>query len=446
MPKARERSSRPCLKDFSIEVMFVMWPLPQTAAKRVIPEASGRARRHLLERSHQFSKHLCCLFLASFLCVSLGRLGHAQVKTVTSMNETLSFGGPEEGLPKADASTLQVSGALSGLISREAGHSLNLSQSAWETSNAFFIVQKNTGMIQFFAQAGHYAINTLGAKTNGASSTEKNSFGAMPHAYVSLNPNENWSIAVGKLLSMPGYENPFTYQNQNIQRGVLENQNNTISQGIQLNYTGERSTLFWSLNDGFYSGQLKWLGLGGSYKFNANHSSNLMLGGAYRSSNVNTDLTPRLQNNSQILNLVHAYKMGAWSLTPYYQYTRVPKSESSGLASAAYTEGYALIINHQGSSPWPGFTSRAATLSLPLRFEYIKANDYRSLDAQELVFGPKSDALSLTFTPTLQSGIYFARTEWSWLKARRSSRLQETALSDSASTQVRVLLELGLLY
>ena len=229
---------------------------------------------------------------------------------------------------------------------------------------------------------------------------------------------------------------------------MLENQINTISQGLQVNFTGERTTLFWTLNDGFYSGQLKWMGLGGSYKFNANHSSNVMLGGAYQSSKVNTELTPRLQNNSQILNLVHTFKMGPWSLTPYYQYTRVPMGDITGLASAASTQGYALIINHQ--SPAPGFSwmPRSGTLNLPLRLEYIKANDYRTLSAQELVFGPKSDALSLTFTPTLQSGIYYARTEWSWLKAKHTRGLQDTGLSanTSNSPHVRILLELGLLY
>ena len=397
-----------------------------------------------------------CLWVSFCFCLGLAGIGQAQaqaqaqvqVKSVTTMNDTLIFAGPGGGAAHEDPTTLQVSAALSGLIARDAAHSLGTSQNALEPSNAFLLVQKNTGEIQFLVQAGHYTMNTLGAKTNGVVSAEKNSFGAIPHAYVSFNPNENWSIAVGKLLSMPGYENPFTYQNQNIQRGVLENQNNTISQGLQVNYTGERTTLFWTLNDGFYSGQLKWMGLGGSYKFNANHSSNVMLGGAYQSSKVNTELTPRLQNNSQILNLVHTFKMGPWSLTPYYQYTRVPMGDITGLASAASTQGYALIINHQ--SPAPGFSwmPRSGTLNLPLRLEYIKANDYRTLSAQELVFGPKSDALSLTFTPTLQSGIYYARTEWSWLKAKHTRGLQDTGLSanTSNSPHVRILLELGLLY
>ena len=398
--------------------------------------------------------HWCPPFIKDWLFGVVGVFGgvvgmalaQAQVKNVTPMNETLFFGGPSELGSEGALGSLQISGAFSGLVAQENTTALNTAQNSTESSNAFLIVQKNTGTLQYLLQAGHYTLHTLGAKTDGASGIEKNSFGPIPHAYVSLNPNEHWSLAVGKLLAMPGFENPFTYQNQNIQRGVLENQNNTITQGIQLNYTDERSTLFWTLNDGFYSGQLKWMGAGGSYKFNARHSTNVMLGGAYQTSKVNTDVTPRLQNNSQIFNLVHTLKMGPWTLTPYYQYTKIPSSENTGLASAASTQGYALIINHQGPAPSMSFMPRPGTLNLPLRLEHIKASDYRSVNAQELVFGPGSEALAVTFTPTLQSGVYYARGEWSWLKAKHTSMLRESRPGAYANSQSRILLELGILY
>jgi len=370
----------------------------------------------------------------------------AQAKNVTAMNETLQFAGPAEDNEAPAWEEFQLSGAWSTVASGAFRAIPHAPASALETSNAFLILQKNKGVVQFLLQGGSYTMSTLGSGGPQGEHTEKNSFGTLPHAYLSVHPDESWSLQAGKLLSMPGFENPFTYQNQNIQRGLLENQNNTISRGLQLNYTGENTTFFGTLNDGFYSGELKWVGAGGSYRFNDRNSSNVMLGGAFKTSGVHTDTTPLLQNNSRILNIVHNIKWGIWSITPYYQYTQIPSNDITALISPANTKGYAMMVNDHIDLPATRIFPAGSTLHLPLRLEYIKANDYKSNAAQQVVFGPKSEALSLTFTPTLQKGIFFARTEWSWIQARHALTSPNSLLGNSRDRVSKFLLELGILY
>ena len=390
---------------------------------------------------------MVCLFGLAPVLMTLGV--HAQSKHVTAMNETLRFAGPDENASEQLFEGVQISYALSGLELRdmqEIAPTDGTSPNGLALSNGSIIVQKNTGLVQYLIQAGTYAMSTLGSPLDRTRAFEKNSFGPIPHAYLSLNPNAQWSLQVGKLLSMPGFENPFSYQNQNVQRGLLENQNNTISQGLQLNYVDEKASLFWTLNDGFYSGQLTWLGFGGSYQFNDRHSTNLMLGGAYKPSRVSTEVTPLLQNNSQIINLIHRIQWSNWSLTPYYQLTLIPSNTSTQLTSPAKTQGYALILDRVFKGHDPSWLPQGSTLHIPLRLEHLKVSDYSTLTSNRLVFGPNAQSTSWTLTPTLQWGIYFLRAEWSRYWVTESSRLNFNAVKDPTQAQTRFILEWGLLY
>ena len=57
-----------------------------------------------------------------------------------------------------------------------------------------------------------------------------------------------------------GAESTFTYQNFNIERGIVWNQENAINRGIQVNQTmGKYLTASFSWNDGYYSNRYSWL-------------------------------------------------------------------------------------------------------------------------------------------------------------------------------------------
>ena len=56
-----------------------------------------------------------------------------------------------------------------------------------------------------------------------------------------------------------GAEYTFTFENMNIDRGLLWNQENAVNRGIQVNQTMGKFTASLSWNDGFYSNRYSWL-------------------------------------------------------------------------------------------------------------------------------------------------------------------------------------------
>lgn len=331
---------------------------------------------------------------------------------------------------------LQFSSVASALTFQHRPSDLGANLPSNDFSNVHVIGQKNHGPIQFYIQAGTYAMPTLGANFERSIKNTRNTYGFVPHAYISIVPDSHWNISLGKLLSMPEYENPFTFQNQN----------NTICRGAQINYSNANSSAFFTVNDGFSSGDYTWIGAGVSYKFNDFHSTNIMLGGAIKTSSVATSSTPLLQNNSQIYNVVHAIKLGSWSITPYIQYTVIPNNGITNLGQSASTLGYAGMINYRVNSLGNSNFIPNATINLPLRLERIKASDYNYSHTQYLVYGPNSSAFALTFTPTYQSGSYFARGEFSWVKASHYQEGLVFSANGNTARQTRVLFELGVLY
>ena len=81
-------------------------------------------------------------------------------------------------------------------------------------------------------------------------------YGPLPTAYLKLVPGKNTSILIGELPTLIGAEYTFNFENMNIERGLLWNQENAISRGIQINQTMGKFTASLSWNDGFYSNRL----------------------------------------------------------------------------------------------------------------------------------------------------------------------------------------------
>src|SRR5579872_1738446 len=115
-----------------------------------------------------------------------------------------------------------------------------------DLTNALVMVQKTDGPVQFFFAGGAYSFAALGgayypavvpidrdhdALTDGYITQTQNSFGWIPEAFVKIVPNANWSIQAGLLPTVVGDEYAFTFENMNIQRGLLWNQENLFDQG-----------------------------------------------------------------------------------------------------------------------------------------------------------------------------------------------------------------------
>ena len=103
--------------------------------------------------------------------------------------------------------------------------------------SALVWAQNNEGPFQFFAMAGGYSFPTLGTKYFHINKITGDTFGPVPVAYGKFVLTDEISVQFGKLPTLIGAEYAFTFQNMNIERGLLWNQEPVISRGIQGNYS-----------------------------------------------------------------------------------------------------------------------------------------------------------------------------------------------------------------
>ena len=309
-----------------------------------------------------------------------------------------------------------------------------------DLSNAQLILQKDTGLFQFYIQAGYYSIPSLGTSYQRANRQTIDSFGLFPLANISVPVGGGLKISAGKLNSFGGYESTYSFQNINIDRGLLWNQTSNVSKGFQATYTADAFTTAITLNDGFYSNQLSWMGASVAYQFNPENSASMSWTGAIKSSTTSTFTTPVTQNNSQIFNAIYTYNSGRLMVTPYLQYTYVPANPAIGILSSGQTAGAAVLLNYRF------FSVDSERWSLPIRVEYIGSSGKGDPNAPNFLYGVGSSAWSATITPTLQVGKYFARAEYSYVQAINVTPGYGFGSSNNMTNQSRIMIETGLLF
>jgi len=251
------------------------------------------------------------------------------------------------------------------------------------------------------------------------------------------------------LPTLIGAENAFTFQNMNIERGLLFAQEPTISRGGQLGYTQGPLALALSWNDGFYSNRYTWLSGSGTYTFDPANTVVLAAGGNFAHTAKVTTTTPffqttavpLFQNNETLITLSYTYNLAPWTVTPYFQFTHVPAASSIGAFSSASTIGGAILANYSfgDDSPLPG-------VSLPIRFEYIGSTGSAAAGAPNLLYGPGSNAWSITFSPTYQYKIFFARAEISHVGTSSTTPGLVFGPNGTNTTQTRGMIEAGILF
>lgn len=308
----------------------------------------------------------------------------------------------------------------------------------WQTdlSNGQVFIQKTSGQLQFFVQAGGYSLPSLGAGYLSANKTVSGLYGLVPQAFVKYVPNDHFSLMAGKMPTLIGAEYTFTFENMNIARGLLWNQENAVNRGVMATYVQGPVTAAFSLNDGFYSNRYSWVTGSLAYTLDKNNSLSLIAGANTRQTSRSSVAAPLLQNNSQIFEVIYTHLTGPWTLTPYLQYTRVPASTGLGIVHAASTTGVALLANYAVN----------ANFSLASRAEYISSTGSVANGAPSLLYGPGSKAWSLTFTPTYQNKLLFVRAEFSYVKASSTTPGFVFGANFDSTSQSRVMLETGILF
>ena len=339
---------------------------------------------------------------------------------------------------------IYVTGALTGLALVQSDPVAGDHLFRGDASNAQLIVQKPEGLFQFYVQAGMYALPALGTPYVSAWRTTGDTFTPLPVAYAKLAPTDEFSIQAGKLPTLIGAEYAFTFQNMNIERGLLWNQEPIISRGVQANYTLGPLAFSASLNDGFYSDSYNWLTGSAAWTINKENTLTVVGGGNFDHTDKNAFSgtlpvvvkTPFFQNNGDVFNIIYTYNAAPWTITPYFQYTSVPRNPFLGAIKGAETFGGAILANYVVND----------NVNVAGRAEYISSSGSLGGGNANVLYGPGSSAWSLTFTPTYQEGIYFLREEVSFVQANSTTPGFAFGKSGGSRSQARVLLEAGIIF
>lgn len=340
---------------------------------------------------------------------------------------------------KIDAGPLgevYVTGALSGLAVAQ-DHVVPGDRDRFgDVSNGQVFIQKTEGMLQFFVQGGIYSLPSLGAGYLKSTDATKMTYGGIPQAFIKFVPNSNFNVMVGKLPTLIGAEYTFTFENMNVNRGLLWNQENAVVRGVQANYSNGPLSVSVSWNDGFYSNKYNWASALVSYVASPHDTFTAVAMGNLGTTTKSTFATPLLLNNSDIYNLIWTHTSGPLTITPYLQYTRVPGKADLGLTKGASTFGGAVIGKYT-------FTPE---ISLAGRAEYIRSSGSVANGAPSLLYGPGSKAWSLTLTPTYQSKSFFVRGELSYVKALDTTPGFALGPTFGDKSQTRAMIETGFLF
>jgi hypothetical protein len=352
----------------------------------------------------------------------------AAALTTPAMSGPLTANPNPIGADLGPAGRVYFGGAISGMALFQDKALPGNNAAELDLSNGLLWLQKSEGLVQFFAMGGVYSFPTLGTPYFHVPKITGDTFGPFPVAYGKLAPTDEFSFMAGKLPTLIGAEYAFTFQNMNIERGLLWNQEPIVSRGVQGNYSKGPLTLSVSLNDGFYSGSYNWMSGLASYALNKENTLAVAGGGNFGRTTKSTFATPLPQNNSRIVNLIYTYNSEPWTITPYFQYTGVPENATLGIENAR-TYGGAVLANYKINDQ----------VNIAGRAEYVA-----STGTGNLLYGPGSSAASLTVTPTWQNGVVFLRGEGSVVHAFDTPGA--FGRDGTAKTQVRWVVETGIVF
>ncbi len=390
----------------------------------------------LLPAWERFMKHRLLATSIGLIVLCFGSMASADPVPTPSMSASLSANPSPFSLDAGPLGKIYIDGAVTGLAFWQSNSVPGDRDGRIDLDNGQVFIQKTDGWLQFYVQAGAYSLPSLGTPYIKAEDLLDKTYGIVPQAFVKIVPADNFSIEAGKLPTLIGDEYTFTFENMNIARGLLWNQEPAVSRGVQANYATGPLSFALSWNDGFYSNVYTWVSGSVAWTMDSSNSLSFIGGGNLGTTHSSSFATPIAQNNGNIFNLIYTHTDGPWTISPYLQYADVPSNASLGIAHSASTYGTAVLVNYTINDNW----------KLAGRAEYIKSTGSFVNGAPSLLYGPGSRAWSLTITPTYQKGIFFARAEGSYTGIGNSAPGFEFGKNFDKSSQVRLMLEAGVLF
>ena len=354
---------------------------------------------------------------------------------------TFVLTGPLQWLPPAifDAGPLgklSVNGIVTG-FSVFQNNSVPGDDKAQATlSNGQIFIQKADGKLQYYIQAGVYTMPTLSVPFVNAQDTVSNFYGPVPVAYLKWQAAKNTQFLIGQLPTLMGAESTFTYQNFNIERGIVWNQENAINRGIQVNQTvGKYLSAAVSWNDGYYSNRYSWLS-GSATLTKGPHSLVYDGMGNLGQTAYQTAATP-VANNSYMHAVIYTYTKGPWIISPYFQYSKLPTNAKVGVPKDTSATGGAINASYAFKS---GF-------SLPARVEYLTSSGSATDGSVNLLgFGAGSGGITFTATPTYQKGGMYVRSDLALVHATDYAKGAVFGKTGTEANQFRAVLKFGFIF
>ncbi|EQD39384.1 hypothetical protein B1B_15383, partial [mine drainage metagenome] len=179
------------------------------------------------------------IILAACIAAACGSLGtglaHAAPLPMPAMTGPLASPSPFS-FNAGPLGELDITGVMSGMGVWQDNPITGDRSTHADISNGQIFIQKTHGLIQFFLQAGAYNMPALGTPFLSTGNTTSDYYGALPQAYLKIAPTNAFSVLIGKIPTLIGAEYTFTFENMNIERGLLWNQENAVTRGIQANY------------------------------------------------------------------------------------------------------------------------------------------------------------------------------------------------------------------
>jgi hypothetical protein len=355
---------------------------------------------------------------------------------------TFVLTGPLQWLPPAtfDAGPLgklSANGIVTG-FSQFQNNSVPGDDAAQATlSNGQIFIQKAEGKVQYYIQAGVYTMPTLSVPFVNAQNTVNNFYGPVPVAYLKLPVGKTTQFLIGQLPTLMGAESTFTYQNFNIERGIIWNQENAINRGIQINQTvGKYLSASISWNDGYYSNRYSWIS-GSATLTKGPHSLVYDGMGNLGQTVYVTSAMPTYQNNGYMHAVIYTYTKGPWIISPYFQYGKVPTNTKVGVLKGTSATGGAFNVSYAFKK---GF-------SLPARVEYLTSSGSTTDGSVNLLgFGAGSAGTTFTATPTYQKGGMYVRGDLAWMHAGGYIPGAVFGKTGTNADQFRGVLEFGFIF
>jgi hypothetical protein len=354
---------------------------------------------------------------------------------------TFVLTGPLQWLPPAtfDAGPLgklSVNGIITGFSQFQSNPVPGDDNAQATLSNGQVFIQRADGKVQYYIQAGVYTMQALSVPFVDAQTTVKNTYGPVPVAYLKLLAGKNTQFLIGSLPTLMGAESTFTYQNFNIERGIVWNQENAINKGIQINQTLNKylsASVSW--NDGYYSNRYSWLS--GSVTLTKGPHVLVYDGmGNLGQTKFQTAATP-IQNNGYMHAVIYTYTKGPWIVSPYFQYGKLPTNAKVGVDKATSATGGALNVSYAFKS---GF-------SLPARVEYLTSSGSTTDGSVNMLgFGAGSSGTTFTATPTYQKGGMYVRGDLAVVHATSYTPGSVFGTTGTNADQFRGALEFGFIF